>query len=62
MKPLKICLLHLLKELTNAPNFSEFTVFEDLSTKRRLSVDLWIFSSGCYKRNEPLGDKSVWDL
>ena len=62
MKSLKTCLVTSSKELINIPNISDFAAFEDLSTKRSLSADLWIFPSGCCKRNEPVGDNSVWDL
>ena len=55
MKSLETFLVTSSKELINIPNIFDFAAFENLSTKRSLSEDLWILSSGCYKRNEPMG-------
>ena len=48
----KTCLLTSSKELINTTNNSDFAAFEDLSTRRGLSADIWILFSGCCKRNE----------
>ena len=62
MKSLKTSLLTSSKELINILNISDFAACEDLSTKRSLSANLWILSSGFCEINKPMGDNSVWNL